>query len=202
MTGQKEQERKAAHYAANREKLLAEQAAYRAANREKVLERKAAHYAANREKELARNAAYRAANREKVLAHNAAWRDANREKVRAGNAAYRAANPEKARALTTKWRADNPEKHRAGRQRRRARLANVENNFTAADWRALVEVSKHCHWCRRKFTKSRKPTHDHVIPLAAGGANTPNNSVCACRECNTRKGARLVDPVTRQGILV
>lgn len=33
------------------------------------------------------------------------------------------------------------------------------------------------------------PTFDHVVPLSRGGANTLNNLVIACRECNVRKGS-------------
>lgn len=34
---------------------------------------------------------------------------------------------------------------------------------------------------------------DHVVPLSAGGAHTPENVQCAHLVCNTRKGARLAE---------
>lgn len=34
------------------------------------------------------------------------------------------------------------------------------------------------------------PHMDHIVPLAAGGADTDDNAQCLCRRCNVRKGAR------------
>lgn len=38
---------------------------------------------------------------------------------------------------------------------------------------------------------SRAPTLDHVVPLAEGGTHTFDNVRCACRGCNTEKGAAI-----------
>lgn len=35
------------------------------------------------------------------------------------------------------------------------------------------------------------PTVDHIIPIARGGAHTYDNVQCACRACNTTKGAKM-----------
>jgi hypothetical protein len=35
------------------------------------------------------------------------------------------------------------------------------------------------------------PTLDHVVPIAKGGAHTPENTQCACLRCNCSKGARM-----------
>lgn len=87
-------------------------------------------------------------------------------------------------------------------RRRRAAEKLVENSLTAADWNSLVARSPRCHWCKRRFTNTRKPTHDHVVPIIEGGANTLENSVCSCGGCNSRKRDRLINPVTGQGILL
>jgi len=34
------------------------------------------------------------------------------------------------------------------------------------------------------------PEVDHVMPSALGGLDTPDNLVCACWECNSRKKAK------------
>lgn len=115
-------------------------------------------------------------------------------------------NPDGERARVNRWRALNPERtsdsNRIHLQKRRAQKAAAPNTFTLAEWLVLSARSSHCHWCRRLFTATRRRTHDHVIPLVAGGANTLENSVCACRECNCRKQAQLFNPVTGQGILL
>jgi 5-methylcytosine-specific restriction endonuclease McrA len=46
-----------------------------------------------------------------------------------------------------------------------------------------------CQYCGERF-----PTHrlslDHVLPRSRGGPTTWENIVCACLECNVRKGGR------------
>lgn len=91
---------------------------------------------------------------------------------------------------------------KAAKKRRRARKHNVLSTFTPSDWRTLCSRSMHCHWCKRPFNKQRRPTHDHVIPLSKGGTDTLQNSCCACRSCNVKKQAKLVNPATGQGILL
>ena len=42
-----------------------------------------------------------------------------------------------------------------------------------------------CQYCGRRFVEM---TADHVIPKALGGADSWENLVCACSNCNARKG--------------
>ncbi len=44
-----------------------------------------------------------------------------------------------------------------------------------------------CQYCGRKFAEM---TTDHVVPRTLGGPDTWENLVCACAECNARKGDR------------
>lgn len=46
-----------------------------------------------------------------------------------------------------------------------------------------------CQYCGRKFPTSEL-TLDHVIPRSQNGKTTWENIVCACVECNVRKGGR------------
>lgn len=62
--------------------------------------------------------------------------------------------------------------------------------------KAAKAQDHHCFWCGCKMVKSEKPsdnpnnirTGDHVIPLAKGGKNIPENIVAACQGCNWAKG--------------
>jgi 5-methylcytosine-specific restriction endonuclease McrA len=47
-----------------------------------------------------------------------------------------------------------------------------------------------CHYCGRRFP-ARELTMDHVVPIARGGKTTKGNVVACCKECNTRKKARM-----------
>ena len=46
-----------------------------------------------------------------------------------------------------------------------------------------------CQYCGRTTSDL---TADHVMPRALGGTETWENLVCACTECNSRKGDKLV----------
>lgn len=46
-----------------------------------------------------------------------------------------------------------------------------------------------CQYCGRKFPTSELSL-DHVVPRSQGGATTWENIVCACVQCNVRKGGR------------
>jgi len=52
-------------------------------------------------------------------------------------------------------------------------------------------------WLRDNYTcgycgkKSENMTVDHVIPKTKGGQNTFENTVTACKECNSKKGDKL-----------
>lgn len=156
---------------------------------------------------------YREANPEKVRAATrkwalnnpdkvAAYREATKEEQSACQAAWYLKNKERASARNRQWKKDNPEYLLIQNSRRRASLAAAGGQFTKIDWQALLAKSPRCHWCKRTWTKSRRPTHDHVIPLSRGGSNNISNSVCACLECNTRKNRKLVNPVSNEPILL
>lgn len=46
-----------------------------------------------------------------------------------------------------------------------------------------------CQYCGKKFVTSELSL-DHVIPRSQGGLTTWENIVCACVDCNVRKGGR------------
>ncbi len=46
-----------------------------------------------------------------------------------------------------------------------------------------------CQYCGQRFSHSELSL-DHVVPLSQGGQNSWRNVVCACTECNKRKGGR------------
>ena len=66
---------------------------------------------------------------------------------------------------------------------RNARHAVLE----AAGWRCQMTPG-----CTNPAT-----TVDHVIPLALGGTNAPENLRASCRGCNSRGGAALTNEIKR-----
>jgi 5-methylcytosine-specific restriction endonuclease McrA len=53
----------------------------------------------------------------------------------------------------------------------------------------FVRDENRCQYCGRRMMRSQLNL-DHVVPRAAGGLTTWENIVCACLECNRRKGGR------------
>lgn len=84
---------------------------------------------------------------------------------------------------------------RAERLRRKAaeRSAMVETFdpfevFARDGWRCQICGSTTPERLRGTMHK-RAPELDHVVPLASGGEHTRTNTQCACRQCNSDKGA-------------
>src|SRR5207247_8867906 len=64
------------------------------------------------------------------------------------------------------------------------------NNTRKFDPRHLfARDHKQSQDCGRKFATSERSLH-HVIPRSQGGQTTWENIVCACVDCNVRKGGR------------
>ncbi|MFP4320853.1 MAG: pentapeptide repeat-containing protein [Anaerolineales bacterium] len=69
-------------------------------------------------------------------------------------------------------------------------LPGVDSDLTLEDLDALYQHSGgRCHYCGMGLDAygENSWTLDHVVPLAAGGANTRKNVVVACRACNLAK---------------
>jgi 5-methylcytosine-specific restriction endonuclease McrA len=104
------------------------------------------------------------------------WREGNRETMRECGRTYSRKNPDK-RATKTR--------------NRKARIRGSVGRHTVADERRQYERQRgRCYWCGVSVPWSAKHV-DHVIPVARGGSNGPENLVIACASCNLSKGAKL-----------
>lgn len=83
--------------------------------------------------------------------------------------------------------ADKAEQRNAAVRRRRLRKTGASGWHAESEWLALcLRARGKCAVCGRKS----KLTRDHIIPLAAGGADDITNIQPLCAPCNSRKGAR------------
>lgn len=174
---------------------------YGAAHRAERIERMAAWRAENPDKTSAYSAAYYAEHREERLAYNATYREAHREEIAAGKRAWEGAHEQERLAqreehlgdhaeATKRWRTRHPEQRGVDRRNRRAREANAPGSHTAADVTAqYARQGGRCYWCGEKT--GRHYHVDHVVPLAKGGSNGPENLVISCPTCNLRKSTKL-----------
>lgn len=69
--------------------------------------------------------------------------------------------------------------------------------LNVARWSALKQAimsrdNYTCAYCGRK-PPDVKMQCDHIVPLSRGGSNDPENLTAACFECNSSKGAKLLE---------
>ena len=118
--------------------------------------------------------------------------------------AYRQTEVAKAkrRDYAVRWRLENPEKKAAEKRNRRAMEKSADGKHTGADILALAIAQKgRCAIC--KYTLEHGHHVDHVVPLAAGGGNGPDNLQLLCPPCNISKSDK--DPMMfmqEQGYLI
>lgn len=179
---------------------------YRESNRDKVSERKRLYRIGNIEKVKAGIRDWLSKNKERVEENRRNWRRNNPEKVRAQSAREHAARREEEKEYSKKWRLSNPEKVKAQRDkywtenhdkaiekthRRRARIAGNGGDYTAKEWKDLVDLYENkCLCCGRNDVKI---TVDHIVPISVGGSNNIDNIQPLCKSCNSTKGAKVID---------
>jgi hypothetical protein len=160
------------------------------------------YYSRNREDVLKCVKSYRDAHAPEIADWHRIYRSSNSDRITARKSVYYAVNRDVVLEKNRAYKKSHCAEVREANHRRRAVELSAEGNFSAKDWVTLVEKSPRCHWCKRKWSGKRKPTHDHVIPLTKGGLNSLENSVCSCSSCNSSKRDRLVNPITKAAILL
>ena len=146
----------------------------------------------NPEKNRGYQAVYRKAHPEKGRAHQAVWYQKHSEQACLKGAVYRQANPEAVRLTQEAYRKANPEKLSAKNNERMGRLRNVQSERVLIS--VLFERDKGlCGICQHPVVKYARdpfmrPSHDHILPVSLGGANTYANSRLVHRRCNSVRG--------------
>lgn len=215
-----EHTRRADRYAANREQSIADARRWAIDNAERVAENQRRWSRANRKQINEKNRQWRKDHPEQAAAYSKRWQDKNPEKVRERHRRWYYRNLEKCRdycrcyyernreqrreyhlrynkahkqerAETYKrWARKNPTKVRAIVHRRQARLRAATGTLTSKDIQRQYEAQKgRCWWCNCDLDDGFHV--DHLIPLARGGSNAPENIVISCPHCNQSKGAKL-----------
>lgn len=83
---------------------------------------------------------------------------------------------------------ENKHKYKANSNRRRARIANAPGSHTKDDILAIFKrQGGRCRYCSLTLDKYHV---DHIMPLALGGSNGPENLQILCGPCNLWKGSK------------
>jgi len=135
-------------------------------------------------------AEYVVKNRDKVDASNARYREENREVLAERQRRWREDHPEAYFEIHRRWKQKNKELVNAATHRRRTKLNNSAENYTAAEWTALKEAQNYTCLCCGRREPEIKLTVDHVIPVSCGGGNGIDNIQGLCKDCNNWKNAR------------
>ena len=184
----------------NTQCLFCRRKEYRLKNKTKIANKKRQDYVANREerKKKRRNKYWE--DVEKSRAYDREYYKNNREdrletakrtkdpiKVNEASARWRNNHKEQMNLIRKKWADENPEKVSEIRRRRRAKEAEVEENYTPKMEQITRKAFRNkCYNCG----SDDDLCIDHHRPLTKGHALTISNAVVLCRVCNGSKSDR------------
>lgn len=104
------------------------------------------------------------------------WNEARKIKVRQAKNRYLA---------TARGKEQRKTHNKVQNQKRRARLANSERDFTVKDWKSALAYFGHkCAYCGTPLSEAHQ---DHFVPLSKGGGYTRKNIIPTCPSCNGKK---------------
>ena len=107
-------------------------------------------------------------------------------------------NRERFNAASRERRKNNPilkAKESVIRHTRRARMRAAEGSYTHDDiLRIYADQNEKCAYCGISiYWHIPNDIHiDHILPLARGGSNYPDNLACSCASCNLEKGDKTI----------
>lgn len=129
-------------------------------------------------------------NTQEIAEYYKEWRKKNIDKLNKYSREWAKEHPETVKSNKKEWKIKNPGAVRAHTHTYQARKIGASGSHTAADIKHQYEAQEgRCYWCGAAVGDNYHV--DHVIPLAKGGSNGPENLVIACPPCNLSKGAKL-----------
>lgn len=121
---------------------------------------RAAHYAANQDRMIEKSRKWYHANKEKAAQRAKRYRAENIDAISEKQKEYRSNNKEKVAEYMKKWWRDNPEKRKEHKSRRRWLKKNAKGSHTADDIKAQYKRQKgRCYYCDCKVGKSYHVDH-------------------------------------------
>lgn len=156
------------------------QKAYKEANKERLAAYKKEYYMAHKEQYAARNKAYREAHKGQAPEYQKAYYEAHKERIAMHQKTYNHTKKGRARKLLDHYKHQDKVKERG-----ECTLTShwiVDNIFSG----------QVCHWCgESNWMELGCDRIDNDLP------HTPENVVCSCDACNSKRGSKTYDEYRR-----
>lgn len=123
-------------------------------------------------------------------------RAATAKKISEYQILYRAKNPGKRASQQKAYESRFPERRAQLGRNQRAKRRGSEGTHNYREIDTIFNLQRgRCANCHAKLFKSGKKKYhvDHIVAIAKGGSNWPENLQCLCPPCNLSKGAK--DPI-------
>lgn len=98
---------------------------------------------------------------------------------------WRSRNPERRRENFRRWCKEHPDRIAHHKARWKARRRWASGSHTFEQWCRLLD--DYLHRCAYCWSKPRRLTKDHNVPIRRGGSDSIDNILPACARCNSRK---------------
>ena len=160
------------HYIENKDAIIKNVNQYRLENKESITQIKKIHHQNNKEAINEKQKKYVQNNRDRVVKSKQRHYQNNKEAINKCARQY------------YKSHVDN---FKIYSQRRRALVRKLPSTLTLKQWvQVKLHFSDKCAYCGNE-----KPLEqEHFCPLSLGGEYAVSNIICACRSCNSSKGAK------------
>lgn len=135
-------------------------------------------------------AIYRREHSDRRVSYNRGWVARNKGKAVEYQREYRRRNRPKMNEHNRRWQKANHGYLALKTHHRRTQKKQNGGSYTLAEWVSLcTRYDNRCLCCGEQ----RPLTVDHIVPVHKGGSNDIANLQPLCGECNSRKGARVID---------
>jgi 5-methylcytosine-specific restriction endonuclease McrA len=185
---------KSGYRATCRECTREEARKYRQKHKIEIVKNKRKYYKKNKEKIQIKNQEYYQFHKEELVGYRHNYYKINKEERLKKNREYQHNHSNEMKKYKRRYRLSDKGKLADMRAHHKSRtyLRNTISNLTIDQWSIVIRVQNNrCNRCKKKFTKKRLPTMDHIIPLSRGGDLTFENIQALCSSCNSKKQAKL-----------
>jgi HNH endonuclease len=168
---------------------------WKARNPEKVRKHRKGHYLRHGQEILFKRKIWYQANAETQISYSKKWQRENPERLEAYRRAYEQKHKDRDKQRKyeafARWRRRNPANSKASGHRRRALRLGAPGNHFPSDLNFLMKWQEgKCPYCSSSIEKQYAT--DHIVALANGGSNWPENLQLLCISCNSKKS--VADP--------